>query len=672
MKKSQMFRQYFILFLVIGLSIVLAGTQFVEKNKVSDAQKNAINLNGSLPRSGLAPENPEFIEYQKNKMLTQNEPSLDGHRKGLILSPVNLHHLSRICPAGVSTPAYYDLRTLNKVTTVKDQGYAGSCWAFAAYAALESYLMPGENWDFSENNLKNLLSNTYSEGFDSDEGGNMLMSTAYLARWSGPVAESDDSYSDLSSYSPTGLPVQKHVQDVYYLSSRKNPLDNQEIKNAVQNYGAIDTSIYYEDSCYSPTTHSYYFNGSSITNHEVAIVGWNDSYDGNNFSEVPPGDGAFIVKNSWGTGWGENGYFYVSYYDSNIGSEGAVYKAETPADYKYIYQYDPLGWTGMYGYSGPTAWCANIFTAKSSNEVLKAVSFYTTDLNCSYVIYIYTNPGSKPTSQGNPVLTQKGTISNAGYQTVHLNSGVKLKAGQRFAVVLKLTTPKYDYPIPIEYPYQGYSSKATAHAGESFISPDGKNWIDLTKDPDCSNTNVCIKAFTDLGTQLPVANFSATPTSGYTPLTVLFTDTSTSGKPTSWYWDFGDGTNSKNAQTATHTFTKLGIYNITLTVANAAGNNTVKKSGYINVKVLKPPVAAFTANVTSGVAPLTVLFTDTSTGGTPTSWYWDFGDKSNSKSVLNATHTFTKAGKYTVSFTVKNAKGSSTAKKAGYITVASK
>jgi C1A family cysteine protease len=170
MRKNQLFREYFILFLVIGLSIVLAGTQFVEKNKVSDAQKNEINQTGSLTKSGLAPENPEFVEYQKNKLLTQKGPSLDGHKRGLIPSPVDLHHLSRISPAGGSAPAYYDLRTLKKVTTVKDQGYAGSCWAFAAYGALESYLMPGENRDFSENNLKNLLSNTHPEGFDFDEG----------------------------------------------------------------------------------------------------------------------------------------------------------------------------------------------------------------------------------------------------------------------------------------------------------------------------------------------------------------------------------------------------------------------------------------------------------------------------------------------------------------------
>jgi PKD repeat protein len=97
-----------------------------------------------------------------------------------------------------------------------------------------------------------------------------------------------------------------------------------------------------------------------------------------------------------------------------------------------------------------------------------------------------------------------------------------------------------------------------------------------------------------------------------------------------------------------------------------------RKSSYINVTVLRPPVAAFTANVTSGIAPLTVFLTDGSTGGTPASWYWDFGDKSNSRHALNATHTFTRAGRYTLSLTVNNAKGSSTAKRTGYITVASK
>jgi hypothetical protein len=138
----------------------------------------------------------------------------------------------------------------------------------------------------------------------------------------------------------------------------------------------------------------------------------------------------------------------------------------------------------------------NIFTAKS-NEVIKAVSFYTTDLNCNYVINIYTDPSTTPISEVGPVLTQSGTIPNAGYHTVPLNSGVQLNAGQTFSVVMELTNPTYKYPIAVEMPVSGYSSQATANELESFVSSDGNTWTDLTTEPGYSNTNVCIKAFTD-------------------------------------------------------------------------------------------------------------------------------------------------------------------------------
>lgn len=167
----------------------------------------------------------------------------------------------------------------------------------------------------------------------------------------------------------------------------------------------------------------------------------------------------------------------------------------------------------------------------------------------------------------------------------------------------------------------------------------------------------------------PVANFSVNVTSGNAPLKVLFTDSST-GSPTSWLWDFGDGIHSKHAMNATHTFTSPGKYNVSLTVANVNGSNTTTKPGFITVKGLEAPVANFSANVTSGNAPLKVLFTDNSTGF-PTSWYWDFGDEINSKHAMNATHTYTEAGTYDVTLTVKNGAGSNTAKKTGYITVGS-
>ena len=172
----------------------------------------------------------------------------------------------------------------------------------------------------------------------------------------------------------------------------------------------------------------------------------------------------------------------------------------------------------------------------------------------------------------------------------------------------------------------------------------------------------------------PVAEFTANVTSGTVPLVVRFTDISTGGVPTSWYWDFGDGINSKHAMNATHTFTNPGVYNVTLTVANEAGNSTVTKPNYITVTPPQPPVADFSTNVTSGTAPLTVLFAATSKGRAtskveePTSWYWDFGDGTNSKDSV-AIHTFTKPGNYTISLTVGNAIGNNTTTKPGYIVV---
>ncbi len=172
----------------------------------------------------------------------------------------------------------------------------------------------------------------------------------------------------------------------------------------------------------------------------------------------------------------------------------------------------------------------------------------------------------------------------------------------------------------------------------------------------------------------PIAEFTANVTSGTAPLVVLFTDTSTGGVPASWHWDTGDGIYSKHAMNATHTFTKPGVYNVTLTVANEAGNSTVTKLNYITVTSPQALVADFfspqvdkaRSNLDS-VKNETLLFIDNSTGS-PTSWLWDFGDGTIS-TVQNPTHAYTNEGGYTVTLTVKNAIGSSTVSKYGYALV---
>ena len=154
---------------------------------------------------------------------------------------------------------------------------------------------------------------------------------------------------------------------------------------------------------------------------------------------------------------------------------------------------------------------------------------------------------------------------------------------------------------------------------------------------------------------VPVADFSFSPTSGVVPLTVSFTDQS-QNVPTSWAWDFGDGSTS-NLQSPTHTYTESGSYTVSLTVSNAAGTDSHTITGAIQVNP-DVPVADFSFSASNGVVPLAVSFTDQSQN-VPTSWAWDFGDGSTSN-LQNPAHTYTESGTYTVSLTVSNAAGSDT------------
>ena len=699
---------------VIVFTFFLAGWSFA-----AGAEENA-----SEPE--ISPLNPEFVEYQqlKSNELVQNpeenhseqnsvnnfknssgnssennfenssvnNSGSSSGRLGYIPSPVNFSGLLKpesesnerlLLTSESELPTTFDLRKENRITSVKDQGNSGSCWAFASISSLESYLLnsTGEDWDFSENNMKNLLYPTYTEGFDVGEGGNAVMATAYLARWTGPVNESDDPYNDASYVSPEDLPVEKHVQEVLFLPVKSGPLDNFYIKKAIIEYGAVDFSFYFNSSdsnLYSEENCSYYYTDSyyrypQLPNHAITIVGWNDSYDKNLFPSIPSGNGAFIAKNSWGTDWGKDGYFYISYYDSKLGyDENSVFTAGPLDNYDYIYQYDPLGWVETIGYTNNnTAWGANIFLA-TENETLKAVSFYTTDSGTNYEVYVYKNPDSGPINSTSYELCEEGSFTYSGYHTHLLASPVALSSGEAFSVVIKFENQDESSknPLAFEYPEALYSSKANASENQSYISPDGENWKDLTETIatdltqwfDLSNANLCIKAFTTAN-ELPEASFSSNVTSDSAPLTVQFYDMSTGSS--SWYWDFGDGSNSSE-QNPVHTYTTEGTYNVNLTVTNTIGSDYELKSNYITVLPVAP-VANFTANVTNGTAPFTVQFNDTSTGSL-SSWYWDFGDGSNS-SEQNPVHTYTTEGKYSVNMTVTNAGGSDYELKSDYITV---
>jgi len=172
-----------------------------------------------------------------------------------------------------------------------------------------------------------------------------------------------------------------------------------------------------------------------------------------------------------------------------------------------------------------------------------------------------------------------------------------------------------------------------------------------------------IYAGTLISSNMPTASVSASPISGAAPLKVCFTDKS-AGSPTKWEWSFGDGTSS-TVQNPIHKYSKAGKYTVKLTVTNAEGSNTVTKKDYI--KVVTKPVASFSAKPTSGKAPLTVAFTDKSTG-IPTKCKWNFGDGASSTDQ-SPKHQYLQEGNYKVTLTVTNMAGSNTTTKTNYIKV---
>lgn len=364
-------------------------------------------------------------------------------------------------------PSSYDLRDYGWVSPVKNQGSNGNCWAFASLASLESCLLKatGEVFDFSENNMKNIMATFSAYGWDNEvnKGGTTAMAIAYFTGWLGAVNESDDEYQLNSLISPL-LDNVISIQNIIFLE-RKDYTDNDAIKKAILDYGAVYTSIYSTGS-----RNQYYNNAETTRNHAVSIIGWDDNYSKNNFGIRPPGNGAWICKNSWGENWGYNGYFYVSYYDVSLAKVN-----DSKASYTFIlndtvkynrnYQYDISGVTDYFLTDQKYAWYQNIFNS-TSDETIAAFSTYFND-DTNWTAQIYVNDELKTTQSG---------FSHSGYYTFNLDEFIPVNAGDIFKIVLKINTDS-EALIPIS---EKASLLRTLYKPEiSYFSYDGENWYDF-------------------------------------------------------------------------------------------------------------------------------------------------------------------------------------------------
>ncbi|WP_407422357.1 Ig-like domain repeat protein [Methanobrevibacter sp.] len=389
-----------------------------------------------------------------------------------------------------SLPSRYDLRELGQVTSVKDQGNDGNCWAFSALGALESSIKKatGIEFDLSEENMKDLMGlySLYGWNMETNAGGYDRMGYAYLVSWLGPVNDSDDKYKRDSVISPV-LNSLIHVQNVL-LFKRNNYTDNDAIKQAIMNYGGVSTSLY--------STHqtNQYYTGTAGSNHAAIIVGWDDERE---FSGAP-GKGGWIVKNSWGTNFGDKGYFYVSYYDTQFAKPGKlasyVFVLNDTMRYDKNYQYDIPGRTDYLYNSSNVVWYKNRFTA-TDKEHLAAVSTYF-EKDTDWELSVYVNNKLK--------LKQSGSSTTA-YRTIELNKLIQLNKGDVFEIVFKITVARQAaVPISQSIPKGDIAALNTKFYSEdmSYISYDGTNWFDLNdyvwqySGHEYESQVACIKAFT--------------------------------------------------------------------------------------------------------------------------------------------------------------------------------
>ena len=386
-------------------------------------------------------------------------------------------------------PDAYDMRDYGRVSPVRDQGNQGTCWAFASLGALETITLPQEEMVYSVDHMS--LNNGFS--LDLSEGGEHTMSIAYMAAWRGPVLEEDDPYGD--GETDESLTAVKHLKEAIIINER----DDNKIKSAIYKYGGVETSIYLEmpygesySVYYNPDTASYYYDGYEEPNHDLVIVGWNDNYPKENFALKPSSDGAYICKNSWGESFGDGGYFYISYEDVNICQKSIVYTSLDDADdYDNIYQTDELGWVGQMGYSDESAYFANVYEAKGK-ETLKAVSFYATGPNTKFSVFVVTDYEEMNSLNRGRKEVGKGETRYAGYYTVDLNQDIELEPGQKYAIIMSITTPGSERPIAIECDAGERTANLDLTDGEGYMSLYGEIWQNSEE----KDANICLKAFT--------------------------------------------------------------------------------------------------------------------------------------------------------------------------------
>lgn len=422
-------------------------------------------------------------------------------------------------PSGV-LPASYDMRRYGLCTAVKDQGSYSTCWAFSALNAFETAeiaqdpLIDLSEWHLAYYTYSDTFGYPYAANSPFDAGSfDCDQEIGMLTSWIGPVYEADAPYHDMSITDSTltmeEVRAQSALHTIQAVSYSYDPEDTEHfstqiaaVQSAIYEGHAIDVSYYHSDACFNEKTNAYCYHPDIADGgygHSVSLVGWDDSFPASAFLRDPGRDGAWLAKNSWGTTWGDDGYFWISYADPRIGDLYAL-EAEPAQVHNRLYQHDQFGSSGAFSFSpggDAEVFLANVFTAEE-NGWITSLMFCNLDANdaAEFTIYTGLTDANNPVS-GKPSAATVKQFDRIGYQTLELDTPVPIKAGECFAVTAKVTGEGNGFRIPCEFATHteqfhadgtsdGFDSGFTPEmlgrdfaAGQSFYSADSIVWYDM-------------------------------------------------------------------------------------------------------------------------------------------------------------------------------------------------
>ena len=506
----------------IILGILILSLTFSSGKIINNSYVNKTNVKSYSTKGAVEPIlgniNPEFEEWldlssdEREEGISpvpyviKNNPSKASRFK-LNIDDVSASNLDSV----------FDLRNddgVNNVSSVKNQMNTNWCSWFQANAMVESTILKKyhSEYDFSERynryaTVRYFLNDEINPlGFNEDAqvGANYFKTSALLSSRRGPINETDMPFinnmdlidiSEIQNKNTTA-----YVENIKFFPSFASK-DTEMINNMKQHlidYGALGVGYYHDDNYYNALTGAYYYFGELTSlNHGVTIVGWDDNYLSTNFKTnyQPPNNGAWIIKNSWGNGWGNAGYAYISYDDFRIYKQVyGITDVSITKDYDNAYYYDPLGWSGGFGYgTDEPVYVANKYIKKTDGvELLSEITIGTLGVT-NYELYV--NSIDSNLTSSNMILIKSGNLGYAGYHTIKLDEPILLE-NSNFSVMVGYQVTGNQYPIPLQtsfaslevYNYDGYE------ANQSFTSLDKTDWYDLYNKADKSAGS--IKAFT--------------------------------------------------------------------------------------------------------------------------------------------------------------------------------